>query len=243
VITDFLDNEWRFYINKQEREIFSKMESKSQTLERLFNIKYGLRTGDNEKYVTDKETEYPLIAGADISSLYQVKWSPKYLKQIEGLPESYFKENFNYLTAIFGTEIEYEFFQSLVLGLPIGLDSEIKYNYKHTRDFYILSSYKKKDLRKIESEEEDAIFVQYYLNTTTLQLDRISIQVPSDTVAIDIDYTNRVDYEGFMLPEQTLIKIVQPKDSIFINLDFGSVKLNDCREIDINIPESYVKCK
>lgn len=155
----------------------------------------------------------------------------------------YFKENFNYLTAIFGTEIEYEFFQSLVLGLPIGLDSEIKYNYKHTRDFYILSSYKKKDLRKIESEEEDAIFVQYYLNTTTLQLDRISIQVPSDTVAIDIDYTNRVDYEGFMLPEQTLIKIVQPKDSIFINLDFGSVKLNDCREIDINIPESYVKCK
>lgn len=95
VITDFLDNEWRFYINKQEREIFSKMESKSQTLERLFNIKYGLRTGDNEKYVTDKETEYPLIAGADISSLYQVKWSPKYLKQIEGLPESYFKENFS----------------------------------------------------------------------------------------------------------------------------------------------------
>jgi len=95
VITDFLDNEWRFYINKQEREIFSKMESKSQTLERLFNIKYGLRTGDNEKYVTDKETEYPLIAGADISSLYQVKWKPKYLKQIEGLPESYFKEYFN----------------------------------------------------------------------------------------------------------------------------------------------------
>jgi hypothetical protein len=71
------------------------METKSQTLESLFNIKYGLRTGDNEKYVTDKETEYPLIAGADISSLYQVKWKPKYLKQKEGLPESYFKEYFS----------------------------------------------------------------------------------------------------------------------------------------------------
>ncbi|MBI3134871.1 MAG: DUF4292 domain-containing protein [Bacteroidetes bacterium] len=154
----------------------------------------------------------------------------------------YFKENFNYLTAIFGTEIEYQFFQALMLGLPLGLDEEIKYNYKHTRDYYILSSYKKKDLRRIEGEE-DAIFVQYYLNTTTHNLDRIAIQVPSDTVAIEIDYQNRIAYDSFMLPEQTHIKIVQPKDSILINLDFGSVKLNECKEIDINIPDSYVKCK
>jgi predicted RNA methylase len=95
VITDFLDSEWRFYINKQERNIFSKMESKSQSLESLFNIKYGLRTGDNEKYVTEKETEYPLIAGADIASLYQVKWKPKFLKHKDGLPESYFNEYFS----------------------------------------------------------------------------------------------------------------------------------------------------
>jgi hypothetical protein len=95
VITDFLDAEWRFYINKQERNIFSKMESKSQSLESLFNIKYGLRTGDNEKYVTEKETEYPLIAGSDIASLYQVKWKPKFLKHKDGLPESYFNEYFS----------------------------------------------------------------------------------------------------------------------------------------------------
>lgn len=154
----------------------------------------------------------------------------------------YFKENINYLTGIFGTAIAYEFFQSLILGLPLGLDTEIKYNYKHTRDFYILSSYKKKDLRKIEDEEED-IFVQYYINTTTLHLDRIAIQVPSDTVTIDINYLNRIDYEGFFLPEQTNIKIVHPGDSILINMDYGSVKLNECKEIDINIPDSYVKCK
>ncbi len=95
VITDFLDDEWRFYINEQERNIFSKMKSKSQSLESLFNIKYGLRTGDNDKYVTGKETEYPLIAGADIAALYQVKWKPKYLKHKVGLPESYFNESFS----------------------------------------------------------------------------------------------------------------------------------------------------
>ena len=94
VITDFLDSEWRFYINKQERAIFSKMESKSQSLESLFNIKYGLRTGDNNKYVTEKETEHPSIAGGDIAALYEIKWKPKYLKNIADLPSSYFKEHF-----------------------------------------------------------------------------------------------------------------------------------------------------
>lgn len=154
----------------------------------------------------------------------------------------YFKEDFKYLSMIFGTEIAYNFFQSLILGLPVGYDETFRYNIKHTRDFYILSSYKRRDLRKPDDKEEDNIFVQYYINTATRNLDKISIQVPSDTVAIDIDYMNRVNYENFMLPELTKIRLVHPRDSIFVNMDYGLVKLNERKEIDINIPESYVKC-
>jgi len=182
-----------------------------------------------------------ISVGPVIGASYMVTTDSIYLTN--KMKNCFFKENFGYLSAIFGTEIEYQFFQSLLLGLPLGLDAEIKYNYKHTRDYYILSSYKKKDLRKIEADEEDDIFVQYYLNTLTHGLDKIAIQVPADTVSIEIDYMNRVNYENFMLPELTQIKIVHPRDSILINLDFGSVKLNECKEIDINIPDSYVKCK
>ena len=94
VISGFLDDEWRFYISEKEREIFKKMENNSEPLEKLFNIKYGLRTGDNDKYISEKESEYPIIAGADIASLYEVKWKPKFLKRIDGLPEAYFKNEF-----------------------------------------------------------------------------------------------------------------------------------------------------
>ena len=95
VISSFLDAEWRFYISENERVIFNKMEGKSETLASLFNIKYGLRTGENEKYISESKTEYPIIAGADIASLYEIKWKPKYLKRIDGLPESYFKNEFS----------------------------------------------------------------------------------------------------------------------------------------------------
>lgn len=154
----------------------------------------------------------------------------------------YFREHISYLTTVFGTEIQYDFFQALVLGLPLGLDEDIKYNIKQTRDFYVLSSYKKKDLRKIGEDEVGDIFVQYYINTETHHLDKIAIQVPSDTVTIDIDYQNRILYDNFYLPEKTKIKIVQPSDSIFIDLDYKNVKLNERKDIGINIPDSYVKC-
>jgi len=156
-------------------------------------------------------------------------------------------ENFSAISDLFGIDIEFAFFQSLILGQPVGLDQHIKYKYKSTREYYVLSSFKKKELRKLEHDKDpvtadDNIFVQYYLNTETLHLDRISIQVPSDTVEVDINFINRQLYDTFYLPEQTQIKIVSPRDSLFINLDYGNVKFNERKEIDINIPESYVKC-
>jgi Domain of unknown function (DUF4292) len=233
-----------------EKEAVELLFSKSQIPFYCFYAKVGVDFTDSArsnsfkatvKMRTDSAFSGTLSIGPVIGASYMVTKDSVFFT--DKIKNCYFKENLNYLTAIFGTEIEYDFFQSLVLGLPIGLDPDVKYNYKHTRDYYILSSYKRRDLRRVGDDKDDGIFVQYYLNTTTLNLDKVAIQVPSDTVAIDIEYTNRVSYDGFMLPEQTYIKIVQPTDSIFINLDFGSVKLNECKEIDINIPDSYVKCK
>lgn len=154
----------------------------------------------------------------------------------------YISENFSTLSAIFGTDIEYSFFQSLILGLPLGIDKSIKYNHKNTKEYSILSSYKKKDLRKIDDLEEDNIFVQYYINSSTFHLDKISIQVPSDTVEIEIEYLNRQALNEFHFPEITKLKIVHPRDSIFINFEYGSIKLDERKDIDINIPDNYVKC-
>jgi adenine-specific DNA-methyltransferase len=92
ILKSFEGNEWRLYVSAEARAIFAKMESISKPLESLFKVKYGLRTGDNKKYVTLNETPYPVVAGADIASLYEIKWIPKYLQKTEELPQGYFKE-------------------------------------------------------------------------------------------------------------------------------------------------------
>jgi len=235
-------------LNEKESEelLFSKSKIPFYCFYAKVGVDFASNTRSNSfkatvKMRTDSAFAGTLSVGPVIGASYLVTRDSIFFT--DKMKDCYFKENLKYLTGLFGTDIEFDFFQSLVLGLPIGLDANVKYNYKHTRDYYVLSSYKKKDLRRIDGDGDDAVFVQYYLNITTLNLDRVAIQVPSDTVSIDIDYTNRIAYEGFMLPEQTHIKIVHPRDSILINLDYGSVKINECKEIDINIPESYVKCK
>lgn len=193
------------------------------------------------KMKVDSAFSGTMSVGPIIGATYLISTDSLYFT--DKMNDCYFKENIDYLTNVFGTEIQYQFFQALILGLPIGLDSTIKYNIKHTKEFYILSSFKKKDLKKIDEDEEGDIFVQYYINTETLFLDQMAIQVPSDDVAIDIIYQDRVAYDGFYLPSKTLIHIAQPENNIWIELDYKSVKLNDCKEININIPDSYVKCQ
>jgi len=94
IIDAFGKNEWRLYVDNQERALFNKMESVSCPLIDLYNLKYGLRTGDNSKYISFENGIYPIIAGSDIFALYKIKWKPKYLTKIEGLSNGYFKDYF-----------------------------------------------------------------------------------------------------------------------------------------------------
>ena len=95
VIKSFKENQWRLYVTDTERILFDKMEKVSVSLETNYNLKYGLRTGDNKKYVTERETKYPSIAGADIASLYGIKWHPKYLIHVEELSQGYFNDYYS----------------------------------------------------------------------------------------------------------------------------------------------------
>jgi hypothetical protein len=160
--------------------------------------------------------------------------------------DCYFNEKLTYLSSLFGTDVEFGFFQDLLLGLPIGLDESIKYQQIPSKDDYILSSHKKKTFRKLENDrldiEEDVMLIQYHMSNESLNVKRVNIQVPSDSVDIEINYLETKIEEGFQVPESTTIQIVHPKDSIFISLNYAPVKINDRKPIEINIPDSYNAC-
>ena len=159
----------------------------------------------------------------------------------------YFRESLDYVSTLFGTEIEFDFFQDLILGLPIGLEEGTKYQEIKADDHYILSSHKERLYKRLENDrlnlEDDEMLIQYHMDAKTLSVYQTNIEVPSDTTSIQIDYLETKLEDDYRVPESTTIYITNPRDTLEIKLNYGSVKINNPSKIKIKIPDSYVECK
>jgi hypothetical protein len=161
----------------------------------------------------------------------------------------YFTEDLSYISALLGTELEYDFFQDLILGKPIKLDKKTKYKQIRDRnkEYYILSSHSRHQFQRIEKdninvEKDNNIYMQYYFSPDSLDLIKMHIEIPSDTVTIDINYLESEIIEGHFVPEKTTMTIVHPKDSINLELDYSKTKINQPKTINFSVPSSYVDC-
>ncbi|MDA7803155.1 DUF4292 domain-containing protein [Crocinitomix sp.] len=160
--------------------------------------------------------------------------------------DCYFKESLDYISVLFGTELEFDFLQDLILGKPIGFEKEENYKQINAKDHYILSSHKKRAFKKLEQDkldvEDDLMLIQYHMSGESLLVDKIDIEIPSDTATIEVNYVARKLEEGFSVPEETIINIFSAKDTVRIGMNYAPVKLNDPKEISINIPDTYIEC-
>jgi hypothetical protein len=161
----------------------------------------------------------------------------------------YFTEDLSYISALLGAELEYDFFQDLILGKPIKLDESIKYKQikDKNKEFYILSSHSKHKFQKIEKdninvEKDDNIYIQYYFSPKELDLVKMHVEIPSDSVSIDISYLETTKLGGYLVPEKTHMTIVHPKDSINVTFGYSKTKINQPKTIKFSVPDSYVDC-
>ena len=163
----------------------------------------------------------------------------------------YFTENFSYISSILGVELEYNFFEKMLLAQPIAVDASIKYKQIKDKDkqFYILSSHKKRKYKKIEkdkidldNEKNDDIFIKYYFNPETLSLRRMIFEIPVDSVSITINYVELEKEENFEIPKYTTVSIVHPKDTIAIGLSYSKQSVNHRKSHVFSVPGHYENC-
>lgn len=164
------------------------------------------------------------------------------------LKKCFFKKDYKILAEQFGMDLNYQLMEDMILGKPFGL-STIKELYPiKDEHYFILASHDKKIMKRLAENnltdiENNDLYIQYKLDCGTLQLAQIQINAPSMLTSITIDYLQRQEVEGNDLPKETAIKIINPKDSTFITMDYGSPKLNDPSTIRISIPDSYNECE
>lgn len=163
----------------------------------------------------------------------------------------YFTEDFSYISSILGVELEYNFIEKMLLGSPIGVNSTIKYKQikDKNKQYYILSSHRKRVYKKIEkekmnleNEKNDDIFIKYYFSSDSLVLKKTVFEVPVDSVSITINYVESILENNFLVPEYTTLIIKHPKDSINIGLSYGKQIVNKPKKQFFSVPSHYENC-
>ena len=173
------------------------------------------------------------------------------IKSTNKIDKCYFTENLSFISSIIGVELNYDFFQSVILGKPIDLNTEKKYKQikDKNKQYYILSSHSKHKFKRIENdklknnnENSDDIFMQYYFTPDSLNLAKIHIELPYDTVSVFINYLETDVVDTYKVPKYTTVKIINPKDSVMLQLDYNRIQINEPKELQFSIPDNYENC-
>ncbi len=173
------------------------------------------------------------------------------IKSTNKMDKCYFTEDLSYISSILGVELEYDFFQSVIIGKPIGLSQNKK--YKQIKDkkkqFYILSSHSKRKFHKIEKEKlnvenerNNNIYLQYFFSPTDLSLAKMHIEIPADTVSIYVNYLEQTAIDSIVVPKLTTISVNNPRDSVVMQLNYSKTKINVPKTIQFSVPPSYENC-
>ncbi len=163
----------------------------------------------------------------------------------------YFTENFSYISSIIGVDLEYNFFEKVLLAQPIAVDSTVKYKQikDRNKEYYILSSHRKRKYKKIEkdkidleNEKNDDIFIKYYFSGDSLALRKMIFEIPIDSVSITINYVELEQEENTTVPNYTTVNIIHPKDSITIGLSYSKQSVNARKRQVFSVPAHYENC-
>lgn len=155
----------------------------------------------------------------------------------------YIKKSTDYIKESFGVDFNFHNVEELVMGLPLGYDSTVRYYQMPSTDGYVISSHRKKDIKKNERKGMREVITTYTLSQDLKELKRVEIESPADSTTIYIDYKVHQFVEGYLLPKEVDVLVVTPSQEIIVELIYKKARVNEVETIHFVIPEKFGPCE
>ena len=154
----------------------------------------------------------------------------------------YVKTTMKILRQELGVDFDFKNLQELLLGQPLGYNSQQKYYQIHDPYSYIISSHRKREIKKMERKNFDDFILKYFFTNDTLGIKKIEIENNKDSTFIVVNYKKKKKIENFRVPDEVEISISTKKNNILILLNYEKIEVNQEQEIYFTIPENYEHC-
>jgi hypothetical protein len=161
----------------------------------------------------------------------------------------YSKSKLSALKDNFGYDFEYKNIEEIILGLPIAYDTNQKYFQIHDPFNYILSSHRKKEIKRNDRprpnrrNETNDIIIKYFLTPDAKGLRKMEIESPDDSTQIFVDYISREMVDNFNVPKEVVVNVKTPRNNIFVNLTYDKIEINQPQPLFLVIHENYEICE
>jgi hypothetical protein len=152
------------------------------------------------------------------------------------------KTNLKLLKQEFGVDFDFKNLQELILGQPLGYHPQQKYYQIHDPYTYIVSSHRKREIKKMERKNFDDYILKYYFTNDSLGINKMEIENNKDSTYIVVTYLEKKKIEGFWIPSEVEVIITTKKNKIQIKLNYEKIEINQEQEIYFTIPENYEAC-
>ena len=258
--------------NKKTEELVSALDSLSHLRPDHFFSRISTTFADTNRTVsfrtslrmTKDSAACALITKASIP-VAQAMIRPDSVLISNKINDCYIRKDLSYFKESFGVDFTYDDIEELILGLPIGFDTNQRYFQINDSYQYILSSKKKREVRRElkddnndrdrnrerdrdrdrnrdRNEEENPVIVQYFINGDLNALNKIYIDSPEDTTSITIQYLSRDSINGYLIPHDVQIDIKTPRNNIYVELKYKQTEIDVPEKIEFIIPEDYEEC-
>jgi hypothetical protein len=155
------------------------------------------------------------------------------------------RADMEYIKENFGVNFSFRNIEELFLGIPLDYDTTQKYFQIHEPYQYVISSHRKRQIRRanvLEKQDND-VAIKYFLTNDTKQLKGMEILSPNDTASIYIDYVSRQNVGGMNVPAEVIIKVITARNNLLITLSYDKVEVNEPQPLYFIVPEGYEDCE
>src|SRR5690554_7374482 len=176
----------------KEELLINRLDSLSKERPEHFYTKLSSKYSDSKYNVSFKTSIrmrtdsafHALITFARIP-IYNTMVTPDTLTIVDKRNNCYIQEGMAYLKHTFNVDFQHKNVEELILGMPIAWDDKMEYHQIKDPYNYIISSETKRNIRKLESEDQEVI-IRYYMSNDAKSLRKVIIDSPKDTTTISI---------------------------------------------------------
>jgi hypothetical protein len=237
---------------KKTSDLMVVLDSLSIQKPNTFYSKISTKYSDTSQNISFK-TSIRLVSDSAVNALityatlpiFNSILTPDSLTILNKRAKCFTKSKLNFIKDNFGVDFNYKNVEELILGLPLAYDTAQKYFQIHDPHNYIISSHRKREIKKSDKKEkfQDDIIIKYFLSNDLKSLKKMEVESKSDTARIEVSFLEREFVSNFNFPSKVFIKIFTPRNSIEINMNYEKIEVNVPQKLFLVIPEGYNECE